>query len=100
MTQHRQSTRTRTSTKRSVRGAEVCDRVGATTARGGGCMIMLPGTHGRAPLCARVVSFSFVPFRLRKRFQGFASYFAFKMNVFGSLSRPPIPLIPPFLFIL
>ena len=72
----------------------------STTAHGGGRTVMLTGTHGGAPLCARVVSFSFMPFRLPERFVDFACYFAFKMNVFGSLSRPPIPLIPPFFFIL
>jgi len=71
-----------------------------TMARGGGCMVVLPWTHGCAPPCCRVVSFSFVPFRLPTGFVGFADYFAFKMNVFSLLSRPPIPLIPPFFFIL
>jgi len=63
MTQHRQSTRTRKSAKRSVREASKTRparghhrlTVGPTTARGGACMAVCPGWHGRAsplpPIC-------------------------------------------------
>ena len=96
MTQHKQSTRTRTSTKCSVRGTGVRDRAGATTTRGGGGTAVQPRTHDRASPCSRF-AFSFAPFRLPTRFFGLYCEFAFKRGCIWTPSCLQIPLFHHFL---
>jgi len=76
MTQHRQNTRTRKSTKRSARQASKTElarghhrlTVGPTMACGGGRSAVRPGWHGCASLPFPNLQFSFVRFRLPTRF--------------------------------
>ena len=90
------SMRTRTSTKRRVRGAGVHDQAGATTGSprsspwpvvvdARSCCLGCTTVH---PLYSWVVSFSFMPFSLPTWFVDFACYFTFKVNVFGSVYTP------------